>query len=916
MNKSSQSLRKALRQLLLTVACICCAAPGRADDFYGYTDENPLVIVVDWDFYPFEFIDSDGQPTGYNVDVLNLIFGKLQIPHKFVTQEWYQATATFEHREADLIHALSSAYKRPPYVMTKNYINYYNLKTARLSDTPPLLRVSDLKEGDTLVLKNNDYAALRISQEIDTKFDIIYHTPKDALTGIRRGVYKYFIWGEAPLEHKIKELNIDSMVLDDINIPAGELRIVGYDKELINLIDDEYARLEQSGELTRIYDKWFHPERMHHDTSPLALLIILGAAIIGVIAFLMSRLITLRVKRTYSHLSDLNAMRETALSVGDYYVIVWDLQTNRFENQYGNMLPEGGLSPKEFLSRTGTGQAKKIHGLNLQLMNGEISQYDIQVSYNRGSGDHPDQREYYGNAILEKEDGKPRYVVYTVKDTTDEVREERLNQELGKKYMKIFYSNTLGMSIYDNQGLLIDLNDKMRELCEMDEERERYFRKVSMFDMPSLKGEYSPDSHEDFNVCNHFLIEDFDISKFLEMRIRPVIDDRGQLVYYIVIARDVSAERDIYQQQHEHDKKLQQANKTISRYESRLRYLLEQSQMFVWRYEADKQKFFFSRSLRDKGYEIGIEDFYKGFTADTPAEVRQEMHNNFIEGKPFNTIHYYRKTALVDHPAWFSISGIPTRHEDGTMKGYFGITRDITQLITAQLKLKEETARAEDSGRMKAAFLANMTHEIRTPLNAIVGFSDILQMVDSPQERMEFIRIIRNNCDMLLRLINDILEASTMGQALAIEPTSCDFSQVFDDICQTLGQRVAEAGVPFVKDNPYPTCPARLDKGRVQQVLTNFVTNAVKYTREGHIKVGYSRRDGGLYFYCEDTGAGIPKEKQAAVFERFVKLNDFVQGTGLGLSICKSIVEKCNGKIGVSSEGEGHGSTFWFWIPQ
>ena len=175
---------------------------------------------------------------------------------------------------------------------------------------------------------------------------------------------------------------------------------------------------------------------------------------------------------------------------------------------------------------------------------------------------------------------------------------------------------------------------------------------------------------------------------------------------------------------------------------------------------------------------------------------------------------------------------------------------------------------------------------------------------------------------MLLRLINDILEASSMGQALAIEPTEVDFAQVFDDICQTLAQRVQEPGVEFVKDNPYSTYRTILDKGRVQQVLTNFTTNAVKYTHEGHIRVGYRKEERptaddtvkpGLYFYCEDTGAGIPKEKQASVFERFVKLNDFVQGTGL--SICKSIAERCGGEIGVTSEGEGHGSTFWMWIP-
>ena len=198
---------------------------------------------------------------------------------------------------------------------------------------------------------------------------------------------------------------------------------------------------------------------------------------------------------------------------------------------------------------------------------------------------------------------------------------------------------------------------------------------------------------------------------------------------------------------------------------------------------------------------------------------------------------------------------------------------------------------------------------------------------------MEFIRIIRNNCDMLLRLINDILEASSMGESLTIEPHQINLPTVFDDICQTLQQRVQQPEVEFQKDNPYDDYPAVIDKGRLQQLLTNFVTNAVKYTTEGHIKVGYRQMNStelssltphhsplppldGLYFYCEDTGAGIPKDKQTAVFERFVKLNDFVQGTGLGLSICQNIVERCGGQIGVFSEGVGHGSTFWFWIPR
>ena len=178
---------------------------------------------------------------------------------------------------------------------------------------------------------------------------------------------------------------------------------------------------------------------------------------------------------------------------------------------------------------------------------------------------------------------------------------------------------------------------------------------------------------------------------------------------------------------------------------------------------------------------------------------------------------------------------------------------------------------------------------------------------------------------MLMRLINDILAISSLDAGgIHIELRKVNFAKSFDDICESLRERVQVPGVEFIKDNPYTEFVTCIDNERILQVITNFVTNAVKYTKEGHIKVGYRNEErlskgemtDGVYIYCEDTGAGIPKEKQSSVFERFVKLNDYVQGTGLGLAICKAIADRCNGMIGVTSEGDGKGSTFWFWIPR
>ena len=911
--------------LISLLTAFCNILPAEALFIREYTEDRPLVIVCDWEFPPYEYRNDKGDADGYNVTVLHTILTKLKIPHRFEMKEWYQAIETFNTRQADLIHALAFIYNERPYIMTQNMINYYSVKIARLKGTRAISKLSDLGPEDTLCIKKNDYVALRISEREGDQFTVEYHNPREALTGIRNGKYKYAAWGEIPLSLKIKELDIDNIVLDDIDIPAGELRIIGYDKELIDAIDDGYARLEQSGELERIRDKFFHPERIHNDTSPIALIILAGLIILLIIAFLLGRLIRARVKMAVRKSLDLNQMMSQALNMGNYYVVEYDLHTDQLRNLHGSLLPQNGITMDDYMANIHMEERSAFHEEIREMAEGKKDIWTIRRRWNVGTDETPDWRYLEGHAVTEQEDGKPRYIIGTLKDLTQEISEERLTQEMGTKYRQMFDTNLIAMSYYDKDGNFMDVNDNMRQLCELEGKGFEFFSKTNLFAAALLKGQVDPESRDNFYVCQHMYYPDWNLDKYIEFKIRPIVDDNDELQYYLVTARDMTAERNTYLNQRQHDKQIISANEAIEQYEKQLHYLLDNSQMFIWSYFPDTDEISFSRSIREEQYKETLNEFFEGVIEDEQGKAIEDVRRIVASHKPYEAIHHYLHTPLERHQVWYAISGVPQFDANGHLTHYFGLARNITSLMIAQERLKEETERAENSGKMKSAFLANMTHEIRTPLNAIVGFSDLLPVVETNEERLQFIRIIRNNCDMLMRLINDILEASSMGQALAILPEEVDIAKAFDDICQTLEQRVQEPGVEFIKENPYETYLTFLDKGRIQQLLTNFVTNAVKYTHKGHIKVGYREerripKDGreetnGLYFYCEDTGAGIPKEKQASVFERFVKLNDFVQGTGLGLSICKAIADHCNGQIGVTSEGEGTGSTFWIWIP-
>lgn len=231
--------------------------------------------------------------------------------------------------------------------------------------------------------------------------------------------------------------------------------------------------------------------------------------------------------------------------------------------------------------------------------------------------------------------------------------------------------------------------------------------------------------------------------------------------------------------------------------------------------------------------------------------------------------------------------------------------------------LMYEVKKADEANRLKSAFLANMSHEIRTPLNAIVGFSNLLAETNDPVEKEEFVHIISTNNELLLQLINDIIDmAKIESGSLDLVYNNVDINELMTEILHQMRMKNKSEAIEILFEKKQPECIIYTDANRLMQVMINYLTNAMKFTQEGSIKFGYTIDEAlnEIYFYVKDTGIGIPEDKRDKIFDRFVKLNSFVQGTGLGLPICAMIADKFGGKVGVDSL-EGEGSLFWLRIP-
>ena len=660
--------------------------------------------------------------------------------------------------------------------------------------------------------------------------------------------------------------------------------------------------------------------------------LLLAVVLFVLIAVLIqNRVVRRRVNDSIASATSTYEMMEKALKIVDNDVVIYDIPGKVIRRLRGNLLPTPEMRAEEFAPHIHPDDVEQVLSTVRQMAQGKTQQ--VEYSYRWRVSEAGEEPRYFyirNNSVAEYAPGSstPTSIISVLVDETEQREHQEEEEELAKRYKKIFEDSIIGLSFYSPEGWLIVANKMMRDICHFDsDEGDAFFSKMNLFDMAPFNEVLDRYHPNEYLACSLSVVPEREMYIYLEIGVHPIYDEEGKLIYISVAARDISEERELYMQAKRNDVEIQKVNESIQVYERELRYMMETCGLQAWRISLDRDIIEFYSGLKEVQRHFTLKQLQSIFYSQEDEFVRNLDHPAEVISKPLS--YMGRMHPMVTQrdvePQWVQINSIPEYDEHGNLKGAFGVWRNIHQLMQKQEQLKRETERANDSGRMKSVFMANMTHEIRTPLNAIVGFSDVLPLLTTPEERQEIIRLIIDNCDMLLRLVNDIQDAASLdvSGSVDIAPTRTDFSKFFDELCEQLQQRLREPTVEFMKENPYPTYITMVDEMRIRQVYTNFVTNAVKYTHQGHIKVGYRKEwreeNGesreGLFLFCEDTGDGVPKEVQDKLFERFFKLNDYIQGTGLGLSICKAIANACQGFIGMESEGQGQGSTFWMWIP-
>ena len=497
-----------------------------------------------------------------------------------------------------------------------------------------------------------------------------------------------------------------------------------------------------------------------------------------------------------------------------------------------------------------------------------------------------------------------------------QAKEDRRALDHSEKILRNIYKNLpVGIELYDKDGYLVDMNDKELEIFGLADMKEALG--VSLFENPNIPEDVKEKLRARENVDFSINYDFSKIDRYVTSRRKDVInlqtkvallyDSQNQFSNYLFINIDTT--------------------ETTSAYTK----IQEFEHLFLLIGDYAKVGFAHFNIMTRDGYAQNTWYRNLGEKENTPmpqvigvyshvhpedCAVLKQFVGQVKEGKATSLSKEVRINRGNGKYSWTSINVMVRdyRPQDGVIE-MLCINYDITPLKETEQKLIIARDKAEELDRLKSAFLANMSHEIRTPLNSIVGFSSLLAETDDREERQEYIKIVETNNELLLQLVSDILDLSKIESGtFDFVRSDLDVNESCMKIIKSMEMKVPET-VDLVFEKYMPDCHIYTDKNRFMQVITNFINNALKFTKQGTIALGYEQTaPHEIKFYVRDTGFGIPKEKIDSIFERFVKLNTFVQGTGLGLSICKSLVSQMGGKIGVEST-EGEGSCFWFTHP-
>lgn len=885
-----------------------------------YDEEHPLIYEDAWDLWPYVFLDEDSNPTGYNVDLLRLIFDELDIPFCIKLKPTTQALADLSSGVSDLMLGMKAGF-HDDYTRHygKNVLHLFTHSVAYPKGTPRTVhREHDLATQQVIVHEGSFSHHLMMDNGWEMNAKPISDMAL-AMQMVSAEDSGQVLWNTMSLKWIIHHHRLKNMELSSVDMPSGEYCFMANDSVLLARLDSVYSSLKASGRLLALDRKWLNFDDGANSTLPSWLRH--GAVAVGLLILLLAiGAFVVRAREMRATADGRLRLERLAIVLKACKTDIWtyDVEQERV-TWYGDNPRSGQVIPlSTFVRRYRTEEADRLMEAIRRLIERETGEETLQLQVTDAAS--ADIRYcIVALSVLKGERWGPVEIMATETDVTKELESRRNTTETMQRYKSVFNTSMVDMIYCDSEGYVMNLNQRAQQTFATT-------REEALRNRLNIKDLFDEDDILSYrHVTTLLTVEGPPLGKdvlrkedtrYYELQTVPLFDEAQRPLGIYATGREMTEVKRTYSQAKKGLEGLKAAMKEQNAYVENINFAMRVGGVRIVTYSPENHIFTVYHRFGEAQYELTQQRCLSLTDGQSLPQVMRLMRA--MDRRTTAMLYADVSTRLRvkgQMTARLQIQLFPTTDSDGQVTLYEGVCRDVTEMRHTEQLLRMETTKAQEVEQLKIKFLHNMCGAIRIPLDAVVKSAEMFEKEHPLADEPEHIETIKKQTAYLLSLVNDILFLSRLD-AHMVEHTKrvTDIAAAIDSICQNTWSKGRRDGVVYEVENSYRQMMFNIDIINLGRILEQLIKNAVEHTSRGRVRVRYALVGENLIVGVDDTGEGISQDTLDHIFERFNTRQGKEGSTGLGLPICQELATLMGGRIDIRSQ-LGKGTSVWVTIP-
>ena len=899
--------------LLLSVHLSLSIGFAQSDNTRVFSTSHPLIYEDVWDLWPYSFLNDNGEPDGFSVDLVRLIMKELDIPYEIRLKPSSEAFRDLKSGKSDLMLGLAVGFHDEFGKFSKNAVTLFTQSVVTPKNKEVVIkRFRDLSNHQVIVCDSS--LAYHLMLEYGWGENAIpVGDMSEAIQEVSAKEEGQILWNTLSLKWLMQRYHIDNLELTPVNMQHGQYKFMSNNQQLLDKLDEAYTRLYTNDKIQPLQDKWFYPERQDMEESK-GLWYLLGGGLL-LLVFMAVYGISYHIQNRKIKLENVKRNNRLALILQTSQVHIWtyNIKKNQFSWHNDNGQVAYTYSMEEFSQRYSREDFVSLKSALDKLADTrKTDEEEKEIELNLRAKDVEDgdtnDRDYHIvlSVLSRDKKGNPDVIIGTKKDVTEEQQQKRLDEERTLRYWSIFYTPILGIILFDKDGRLVNINPKACDIfgCNAEETIDQGVNIRSMLDI-DIQDLEDVNGYQATQHVGHDMITEF--------RLMTIHDDAGDMLGVFAFCRDITMSESNKDLEQENQKKIDALHDEQRQYTEMLNATISDTDIRQVTYSPDSHTLTIYRGTDTIQHALTQTRCMTLVDEQSQRQAMRLLSN--MDDYEDKVIEYNIRTTLRStggRPLMLYFHLEPFHDNDGKVKEYRGMLRDISEMDWIERQMELQTAKVQEVEKTKNSFVKNMVQEIRNPMNAIV--KHVAQINDnspSPNEA-ELREVIQQNADYLLHIVDNILYLSRLeARMVEINRKPQNFAELFESQCATGWEKFMNADTNYIVENPYEQLTVDIDAENLGHVIQQVTCNAAQHTKRGTVRARYDYIGRRLIISVDDTGEGIPEAELARIQE---ELGGAHNTKGLGLTITKELVSQMGGTFEISSE-EGSGTTIYIMIP-